>query len=150
MTVPTAFVNAIAMTVARSRSGYDVSNATDIVSSALVGKLLAAWAGGGSLDGVTLQSRDRIVQATRVQIAGKGVITGCESAKALGFVVGKVSMGNHTAFGMWGTGGSLVFADSSIGLSFPLTKNRLGVSPWDKNSKAILVAETKSVLSLAK
>lgn len=59
-------------------------------------------------------------------------------------------MRSHTAFGMRGTGGSLVFADSAIGLSFPLTKNRLGVSPWDKNSEAILVAETKSVLNLAK
>jgi CubicO group peptidase (beta-lactamase class C family) len=119
--------------------------------SALVGaKLLAAWVGGGSLDGVALQSRDRIVQATRVQIAGKDMITDGESAKALGFVVGEVSMGSHTAFDMRGTGGSLVFADSAIGLSFPLTKNRLGVSPWDKNSEAILVAETKSVLSLAK
>lgn len=128
-----------------------MSNATDMCLSALVGaKLLAAWVGGGSLDGVALQSRDRIVQATRVQIAGKDVITDGESAKALGFVVGEVSMGSHTAFGMQGTGGSLVFADCAIGLSFPLTKNRLGVSPWDKNSEAILVAETKSVLNLAK
>ena len=128
-----------------------MSNATDMCLSALVGaKLLAAWAGGGSLDGVALQSRDRIVQATRVQIAGKDVITDGEFAKALGFVVGEVSMGSHTAFGMRGTGGSVVFADSAIGRSFPLTKNRLGVSPWDKNSEAILVAETKSVLNLAK
>lgn len=47
-------------------------------------------AGGGSLDGVALQSWDRIVQATRVQIAGKDVITGGKSVKTLGFVVGKV------------------------------------------------------------
>ena len=128
-----------------------MSNATDECLSALVGaKLLAAWAGGGSLDGVALQSRDRIVQGTRIQITGKDVISGGESAKVLGFVVGEVSMGSHIAFGMRGTGGSLVFADSAIGLSFPLTKNRLGVSPWDKNSEAILVAETKSVLNLAK
>ena len=44
-------------------------------------------------------------------------------------------------------GDSLVFADSAIGFLFPLTKNRLGVSPWDKNSEPILVAETKSVLN---
>lgn len=99
---------------------------------------------------MALQSRNRIVQATRVQIAGKDVISGDESAKTLGFVVGEVSMGSYTAFGMLGTGGSLVFADSAIGLSFPLTKNRLDVSPWDKNSEALLVAETKSVLNLAK
>lgn len=66
-----------------------MSNATDVCLSALVGaKLLAAWAGGGSLDGVALQSRDRIVQGTRIQIAGKDVISCDESAKALGFVVG--------------------------------------------------------------
>lgn len=113
------------------RSGYDVSNATDMCLRALVGaKLLAAWASGGSLDGVALQSRDRIVQATRVQIAGKDVITGGESAKALGFVISEVSMGSHSAFGMRGSGGSLVSADSVIGLSFPLTKSWLGKSGY--------------------
>lgn len=106
-----------------------MSNATDVCLSALVGaKWLAAWAGGGSQDGVALQSRDRIVQGTRIQIAGKDVISSGESAKALGFVVSEVSRGSHTAFGMRGTGGSLVSADTVIGLSFPLTKNWLGRS----------------------
>jgi hypothetical protein len=78
------------------------------------------------------------------------VITGGESAKALGFVVGEVSMGSTPPSACGAREGCIVFADSAIWLSFSLTKTRLGVSPWDKNSEAILVAETKSVLNLAK
>jgi CubicO group peptidase (beta-lactamase class C family) len=48
---------------------------------------------------------------------------------ALGYTLGRPGASNPreapTAFGFWGAGGSIAYADAATGVSFALTKNRL-------------------------
>ncbi|MGH3822480.1 MAG: serine hydrolase domain-containing protein [Pseudonocardiaceae bacterium] len=73
----------------------------------------------GEVDGVRLISPERLREVTAVEMSGVDEVFGMPSSWGLGYAV------EQAVFGMPGAGGSRAFGDTTTGLAFGLTKNRL-------------------------
>lgn len=82
----------------------------------------------GEVDGVRLLTPERLREATTLSMSGVDAVFGMPSAWALGYAIGRPGSSpeeSPTAFGVGGAGGSFAFGDTSSGIAFGLTKNRL-------------------------
>ena len=83
----------------------------------------------GEVDGVRLISPERLREVSAVAFSGRDQIMGNPVSWALGYTLGRPGASDPreapTAFGFWGAGGSIAYADAATGVSFALTKNRL-------------------------
>ncbi len=82
----------------------------------------------GEVDGVYLISPERLREVSAVAFSGQDQIMGNPVSWALGYTLGRPGADAQevpTAFGFWGAGGSIAYADIATGISFALTKNRL-------------------------
>jgi CubicO group peptidase (beta-lactamase class C family) len=97
-----------------------------------VARLYSALATDGTIDGVRILSRKMIDQASREQVYGEDVILGRPTRFGLGFQLTQAErrLGpNPRAFGHFGAGGSLGFADPDGHVAFAYAMNQ-GRSGW--------------------
>ncbi|MFD2083168.1 CubicO group peptidase, beta-lactamase class C family [Actinopolymorpha cephalotaxi] len=98
----------------------------------------------GPVDGVRLVSPERLKELSAVSFTGDDQVMGMPSRWALGYSVGRIGADQEQTsgtFGMGGAGGTYAFGDTSTGLAFALTKNRL-TSDFDTAERiATLVAD---------
>jgi CubicO group peptidase (beta-lactamase class C family) len=80
----------------------------------------------GEVDGVRLISPERLREVTAVASTGVDEIFGMPTTWALGYSIGRPgAMDATSVFGIGGVGGSFACGDTSTGIAFALTKNRL-------------------------
>ena len=94
-----------------------------------VARIYAALAAGGTLDGVAVVGRDALGEAVREHANGPDAVLGRSSRFSLGFQLPQPErpLGpNPGAFGHFGAGGSLGFADPEAGVAFGYVMNRMG------------------------
>ena len=114
----------------------ELGNRTDVLaadipaggktSARAIARMYAALV--GEVDGVRLISPERLGHATAVAATGVDEVFGMPSSWALGYSVGLLGStadDTPTVFGMGGAGGSFAYGDTSTGVAFGLTKNRL-------------------------
>ncbi|MGX2997331.1 serine hydrolase domain-containing protein [Streptomyces sp. JNUCC 64] len=85
----------------------------------------------GEVDGVRLFTPERLAEATREAFSGPDEVFGMPSTWALGYGLGSLppaagAAPRTTVFGMGGVGGGFACGDTATGVSFAVTKNRLG------------------------
>ena len=98
-----------------------------VMSARGLARHYAMLAEGGTLDGVTVLSPERLRIATTLQTADYDQTFGRPAKKALGWWIADGAMGSReTTFGHAGLGGSIGFADGSRHFAFALTKNVIG------------------------
>jgi CubicO group peptidase (beta-lactamase class C family) len=80
----------------------------------------------GEVDGVRLISPERLREVTTVASSGVDEIFGMPTTWALGYSIGRPgAMDSTSVFGIGGVGGSFACGDTTTGIAFALTKNRL-------------------------
>jgi CubicO group peptidase (beta-lactamase class C family) len=80
----------------------------------------------GEVDGVRLVSPARLSEATTAAFSGIDEVFGMPTTWSLGFGIGRPgAMDSRSAFGVGGVGGSFAYGDTSSGVAFAMTKNRL-------------------------
>ncbi|WP_327327696.1 serine hydrolase [Streptomyces sp. NBC_01210] len=80
----------------------------------------------GDVPGVRLISPERLREVTAVAAEGTDRIFGNESSWGLGYSIGLPGVeGQTSAFAMGGAGGSFAYGDTTNGIAFAMTKNRL-------------------------
>jgi CubicO group peptidase (beta-lactamase class C family) len=97
----------------------------------------------GEVDGVLLLEPDTLAAATTPQAEGSDAVTGYETRYGLGFQLPFPyrPMSGDGAFGHYGLGGSVGFADPRRGFAFGYTVNRMGPGiPADPRSVALVNA----------
>ena len=102
-----------------------------------VARIYAALASGGSVDGIRILERDTIAEAAREVSSGPDRVLTRPSLFGLGFqlTMPQRPLGPHeAAFGHFGAGGSLGFADPEAGLAFAYTPNQ-GQGPRWQNPR---------------
>ncbi len=79
------------------------------------------------MGGGRLISPARLREATAVSMSGVDEVFGMPSKWALGYAIGGVGSGqvSDSVFGVGGAGGSFAYGDTTTGIAFALTKNRL-------------------------
>jgi CubicO group peptidase (beta-lactamase class C family) len=93
-------------------------------SARAIARLYAALM--GEVDGVRLISQERLREVTAVASSGVDEIFGMPTTWALGYSIGRPgAMDSTSVFGIGGVGGGFACGDTSTGISFALTKNRL-------------------------
>jgi CubicO group peptidase (beta-lactamase class C family) len=101
-----------------------------------VARLYAAFAAGGTLDGVTVLDSDLLAEATRPQSDGWCPFLEREVTFGLGFQPTRPDRPfgpNPGSFGHYGSGGALGFADPAAGLAFGYVMN--AVTPRWQNAR---------------
>ena len=82
----------------------------------------------GEVDGVRLISPERLREVSAPAFSGVDEVMGNPVSWALGYAIEHIETDQQetsTVFGMGGAGGSYAYADTTTGVSFALTKNRL-------------------------
>ncbi len=82
----------------------------------------------GEVDGVRLISPERLREITAPAFSGEDQVMGNPVTWALGYAIGRIETDPQetpTAISMGGVGGSYAYADTTSGVAFALTKNRL-------------------------
>jgi CubicO group peptidase (beta-lactamase class C family) len=81
----------------------------------------------GEVDGIRLISSERLLEATTVAMRGNDEVFGMPTTWALGYAIGgfETVYDSDSVFGVGGAGGSFACGDSSSGIAFAVTKNRL-------------------------
>ena len=112
-------------------------------SARAVARIFSALACGGAVDGVRLLDPATIEEATREASSGPDVILGRPSRFGLGFQLTQPERPLGTsppAFGHFGAGGALGFADPDARLAFGYVANRAGARWQNPRNKALLDA----------
>lgn len=94
----------------------------------------------GDIDGVELLSAERRREATAVAYAGTDELFDMPVTRGLGFDLGDFDGGRPTRFAWGGVGGGYAFGDTSTGIAFALTKNRLAPD-FDTARKVIALVD---------
>jgi CubicO group peptidase (beta-lactamase class C family) len=80
----------------------------------------------GEVDGIRLISPARLREVTAVAATGIDEVFGMPTTWALGYSIGRPgAMDSGSVFGVGGVGGSFAYGDTSTGVAFAMTKNRL-------------------------
>jgi CubicO group peptidase (beta-lactamase class C family) len=81
----------------------------------------------GEVDGIRLISPERLREVTAVAMTGQDQIFGMPTTWGLGYAIGGLGSGqdSQTVFGVGGAGGSFACGDTTSGIAFAVTKNRL-------------------------
>ncbi|HEV7732373.1 MAG TPA: serine hydrolase domain-containing protein [Candidatus Binatia bacterium] len=94
-----------------------------------VARVFAALAAGGAIDGIRIVSSSALAEACTEHSSGPDAILGRATRFGLGFQLPEVERPigpNAGAFGHFGAGGSLGFADPAAGVAFGYVMNRMG------------------------
>jgi CubicO group peptidase (beta-lactamase class C family) len=113
-----------------------------------VARIYAALAGGGAVDGVRIVAPETIELAAGEQSAGPDFVLGRPSRFGLGFQLTQPErpLGTSTrAFGHFGAGGSLGFADPDAGIGFGYTMNLAGPRWQNARNRALIDAVFRSL-----
>jgi CubicO group peptidase (beta-lactamase class C family) len=90
-------------------------------------RMYAALGNGGSLDGVTLMSPERVRLASTEQVSGLDAVHLIPSRRSFGYALPTGDDGRGPgAFGHGGLGGSLGYADLDHGIGFGYVMNQVG------------------------
>jgi CubicO group peptidase (beta-lactamase class C family) len=105
----------------------ELGAANGITNARSLAKMYAATV--GEVDGVRLLSDDTVQRAIRPQTSGPDAVIMFESPFGLGFMrEGPFSkLGSPTAFGHYGAGGSVGFADYERGIGFGYVMNKMDI-----------------------
>ena len=80
----------------------------------------------GEVDGVRLISPEKLREVTTLASSGVDEVFGMPTKWALGYSIGRPgAMDSSSVFGIGGVGGSFACGDTSTGIAFAVTKNRL-------------------------
>lgn len=80
----------------------------------------------GEVDGIRLISPARLREVTTAAATGIDEVFGMPTTWALGYSIGRPgAMDSGSVFGVGGVGGSFAYGDTSTGIAFAMTKNRL-------------------------
>ena len=96
------------------------------ISARAIARMYAALL--GEVDGVRLISPERLREVTAVSSKGVDEVFGMPTTWGLGYSIGLLGSSaeeSPTAFGVGGVGGGFAYGDTSTGIAFALTKNRL-------------------------
>jgi CubicO group peptidase (beta-lactamase class C family) len=107
-----------------------------------VARIYSALLAGGAQDGVRLLSPDTVALATREVSAGHDLVLNRPSRFGLGFQLTQPErpLGPHAgAFGHFGAGGSLGFADPEERLAFGYTSNQIKGPRWQNPRNRALI-----------
>jgi CubicO group peptidase (beta-lactamase class C family) len=94
-----------------------------------IARVYSALTAGGTIDGVSVLSKDMLREATREHSVGIDLVSQRPSRFGLGFQLTQLErpLGpNPNAFGHFGAGGSLGFCDPDTGLAFGYVTNDMG------------------------
>ncbi|MQY10130.1 hypothetical protein SRB5_02350 [Streptomyces sp. RB5] len=81
----------------------------------------------GPVDGVRLLTPERLAEVSAVSASGPDELFGMESAWGLGYGIGGVANTHGSVIGIGGAGGTFACADTATGVTFGVTKNRVGM-----------------------
>lgn len=113
-----------------------------------VARVHGALAAGGTLDGVRLVDGDALAAAAEERVSGDDVILHRPSRFGLGFQLTQPErpLGpNPGAFGHFGAGGSLGFADPEAGVAFGYVMNQMGPRWQNAKNRALVDAVYESL-----
>jgi CubicO group peptidase (beta-lactamase class C family) len=108
-----------------------------------VARLYAAFAAGGTIDGVTVIDRDVLAEATAPQSEGWCPFLGRDVTFGLGFQPTRAERAfgpNAGSFGHFGTGGALGFADPEAGIAFGYVMNAVKPRWQNPRNRALIDA----------
>ncbi len=108
-----------------------------------VARVYAALAAGGTLDGVELVGPATLCEAVTEHANGPDAVLGRDSRFGLGFQLPQPvrPLGPHaSAFGHFGAGGALGFADPEAGVAFGYVMNRMGPRWQNPTNRALVDA----------
>jgi CubicO group peptidase (beta-lactamase class C family) len=121
----------------------EIPSANAHATATAVARIYGALACGGAVDGARLVESSTIDEAIAEQSAGPDLVLGRPSRFGLGFQLTQPErpLGpNPRAFGHFGAGGSLGFADADAGLAFAYTMNRSGPRWQNPRNRALIDA----------
>lgn len=107
----------------------EIPSANGHASARGIARVYAALASGGQVAGTRLLAPDTIMQATTEAVAGPDLVLGRPSRFGLGFQLSRAESPFGTsprAFGHFGAGGAVGFADPDARLAFAYTTNLPG------------------------
>jgi CubicO group peptidase (beta-lactamase class C family) len=118
-------------------------------------RVYALLAQGGTLDGVTLFSPERIETMRELHVDAVDDILRLPTQRALGFLLpGSTGVGlmgaGPAAFGHTGIGGTVGFADPEHRLAFALTKNKMETSMGRRSTGAQVYKVLAEALGIAR
>jgi CubicO group peptidase (beta-lactamase class C family) len=108
-----------------------------------VARIYAALAAGGTLDGVEVVGREALAEAVREHANGPDAVLTRDSRFGLGFQLPQPerTLGPHAgAFGHFGAGGALGFADPEARLAFGYVMNKMGPRWQNPTNRALIDA----------
>jgi CubicO group peptidase (beta-lactamase class C family) len=108
-----------------------------------VARVYAALAAGGTLDGVEIVGRETLAEAVAEHANGPDAVLGRASRFGLGFQLPQPErpLGpNPGAFGHFGAGGALGFADPEAGVAFGYVMNRMGPRWQNPTNRSLMEA----------
>ena len=108
-----------------------------------VARVYAALAAGGTIDGVELVDRGTLAEAVTEHANGPDAVLGRASRFGLGFQLPQPErpLGpNPGAFGHFGAGGALGFADPEAGVAFGYVMNRMGPRWQNPTNRSLMEA----------
>jgi CubicO group peptidase (beta-lactamase class C family) len=127
----------------RAWRAAQIPSANGHATARAVARIYSALAGGGSVEGIQLLRRETIDQARTEVSSGIDFVLGRPSRFGLGFQLGQPErpLGpNLRAFGHFGAGGSLGFADPEAGLAFGYVMNHSGPRWQNPRNRALIDA----------
>lgn len=126
----------------RAWRAAEIPSANGTTNARALARLYGALACGGEIDGMRLLSHDLLKKATTVSAMGTDIIFGFKSCIGLGFGLNRPAgfMGpNETTFGHPGYGGSIGFADPTVGIGFGFVTNSIPLGPAQDQRAANLI-----------
>jgi CubicO group peptidase (beta-lactamase class C family) len=108
-----------------------------------VARVYAALAAGGTLEGIELVGRATLAEAVTEHANGPDAVLGRDSRFGLGFQLPQPErpLGpNPGAFGHFGAGGALGFADPEAGVAFGYVMNRMGPRWQNPTNRSLMQA----------
>ncbi|WP_072801670.1 serine hydrolase domain-containing protein [Rhodococcoides yunnanense] len=123
----------------------EIPAANGIADARSLAKMYAALL--GEIDGIRLLEEETVTAAIAEQSEGIDEVTMAQSRFGSGFMLdSEISPLPTHAFGHYGAGGSLGFADPSTGITFGYVTAKLGGTPTGEPRTAGLIAAVGSVL----
>jgi CubicO group peptidase (beta-lactamase class C family) len=108
-----------------------------------IARIYAALAAGGSLDGIEIVGRETLAEAVTEHSAGHDAVLNRPSRFGLGFQLPHAERPigpNAEAFGHFGAGGALGFADPKAAVGFGYVMNRMGPRFQSPTNRSLVAA----------
>jgi CubicO group peptidase (beta-lactamase class C family) len=124
----------------------EIPAANGITNARSMARMYAAFI--GEVDGIRLVSPDTLAKALVRQVFGADSVLFFEIPFGLGFMLngGLMALGSDTAFGHFGAGGSLGFADADRGIAGAYVMNKMDIGlTGDPRSSSLVAASFAAV-----